>query len=100
MERRILFLRSWQLLATLFLICFTTNLLKAADKTDAREANPPKTPAESPAEAQQALRAYMQSQDRALLHLQEQLHQTTLNLDENRKAILGVEQSEKQSAAA
>jgi len=41
------------------------------------DSNPPKTAAESPSEAQQALRAYLQ--------LQEQLHQTLLTIEQSRK---------------
>ena len=92
MERRVLLLGPLRVLALLLLLCWSTICLQAADKAESLEGTPPKTAAENPTEAQQALRAYLQ--------LQEQLHQTILNIDDNRKAILSLEQNQKQSEAA
>jgi tetratricopeptide (TPR) repeat protein len=64
------------MLASALMLCFLAVPAKAADKSEI-ETNAPKATVETPAEAQQALRAFLQ--------LQEQVHETMLSVEKSRK---------------
>ena len=91
MAIRILFLLSRRMLAGALMLFVLAAPAKAADKSE--EATPPKAAAETPAEAQQALRAYLQ--------LQEKLHETALSVEKSRKETeAAIEKSRKETQAA